>query len=133
MMIYGVGTDIVNIKRLEKNEELLNRFIRRSLSEAEQQQMVRKGLADFAARVAYVARRFAAKEAVVKALGTGFRDGIYLADIEIISDGLGKPLVELKGQARERLKQIAGGRHAAVHLSLSDDYPFAQAFAVIEV
>ncbi len=132
-MIYGIGTDIVNIKRLEKNEELLNRFIRRSLSEAEQQQMVRKGLADFAARVAYVARRFAAKEAVVKALGTGFRDGIYLADIEIISDGLGKPLVELKGQARERLKQIAAGRHASVHLSLSDDYPFAQAFAVIEI
>ena len=79
--------------------------------------------------VVYVAKRFAAKEAVAKALGTGFRDGIYLSDIEIISDELGKPFAELKGNALKRAKQYGIKK---VHLSLSDDYPFVSAMAVAE-
>jgi holo-[acyl-carrier protein] synthase len=128
-MIYGIGTDIVNISRLEKGDEFLNRFIRRCLSETERQYMQRRAIFDLQSRIMYVAKRFAAKEAVAKALGTGFRDGIYLSDIEIISDELGKPFVELKGQALHRAKSV-GVKH--IHLSLSDDTPFVSAMAVAE-
>ena len=129
-MIYGIGTDILNISRLEKGEEFLNRFTRRCLSADEQQYMQRRAIFDLQSRIMYVAKRFAAKEAVAKSLGTGFRDGIYLADIEIISDELGKPFVELKGQALLRAKSV-GIKH--IHLSLSDDAPYVSAMAVAEM
>ena len=129
-MIYGIGTDIVNINRLEKGEDFLNRFIKRCLSENEQQYMQRRAIFDLQSRVLYVAKRFAAKEAVSKALGTGFRDGIYLSDIEIISDELGKPFVELKSNALLRAKQ-EGVRK--IHLTLSDDTPFVVATAIAEM
>ena len=129
-MIYGIGTDIVNISRLEKGEDFLNRFIKRCLSANEQQYMQNRALFDTQARILYVAKRFAAKEAVSKALGTGFRDGIYLADIEIISDEWGKPFVELKANALLRAKNIGIKK---IHLSLSDDAPFVAATAVAEM
>ena len=78
----------------------------------------------------YVAKRFAAKEAVSKALGTGFRDGIYLSDIEIISDEMGKPFVELKANASVRAKNVGIKK---IHLSLSDDAPYVSAMAVAEM
>ena len=127
-MIYGIGSDIVNITRLEKGPDFLNRFIKRSMSPVEQETMERRCLADNSARILYVAKRFAAKEAVAKAFGTGFRDGLYLSDIEVRNDNIGKPFVILHGQAAELYKKI-GAKH--IHLSLSDDYPFAQAVAVI--
>ncbi len=130
-MIYGIGTDIVNIKRLEKGQDFLNRFIRRCLTDAEQQQMARRGMADTTAEILYIGKRFAAKEAVAKALGTGFRDGIYLSDIEILNDDYGRPLVSLSGNA-EKYVQKNISRNYKIHLSLSDDYPFAVAFAVLE-
>ncbi len=130
-MILGIGTDIVNVKRLEKGEAFLNRFIRRCLTEEEQQQMIRRGLADVSAMVLYLAKRFAAKEAVSKALGTGFREGIYLSDIEISNDNLGRPTVRLSGNA-EKYVQKNISHNYKIHLSLSDDYPFAVAFAVLE-
>lgn len=129
-MIYGIGTDIVNISRLEKGEEFLNRFIRRCLSENEQQYMQRRAIFDLQSRIMYVAKRFAAKEAVSKALGTGFREGIYLSDIEIISDDMGKPFVELKANALLRAKSVGIRR---IHLSLSDDAPYVSAMAVAEM
>ena len=129
-MIYGIGTDIVNISRLEKGEDFLNRFIKRCLSANEQQYMQNRALFDTQSRILYVAKRFAAKEAVSKALGTGFRDGIYLADIEIISDELGKPFVELKANALLRAKNIGIKK---IHLTLSDDAPFVAATAVAEM
>lgn len=132
-MIYGIGSDIVNIKRLEKSEEFLLRFIRRCMTESEQQTMQRRGLADMQTRIAYVAKRFAAKEAVVKALGTGFRDGLYLSDVEVINDNYGKPYVILHGNTLKYVKDTFGNREIKIHLSLSDDYPFAQAMAVLEV
>lgn len=132
-MIYGIGSDIVNIKRLEKSEEFLLRFIRRCMTESEQQTMQRRGLADMQTRIAYVAKRFAAKEAVVKALGTGFRDGLYLSDVEVINDNYGKPYVILHGNTLKYVKDTFGSREIKIHLSLSDDYPFAQAMAVLEV
>lgn len=131
-MIYGVGTDVVNISRLEKSDEFLRRFIKRSMTEDEQQAMEMRGMADAKTRIAYVAKRFAAKEAVVKALGTGFRDGIYLSDVEIINDGMGRPFVKLRGNAENYLRNKIGSKGVKIHLSLSDDYPLAQAFAVIE-
>lgn len=131
-MIYGVGTDIVNITRLEKNDEFLNRFIKRSMTESEQQAMQLRAFADLKTRVAYIAKRFAAKEAVVKALGTGFREGIYLSDVEIINDSMGRPVAHLHGNAAAYLQKTIGSRAVKIHLSLSDDYPFASAFAVIE-
>lgn len=130
-MIYGIGTDIVNVKRLEKGEAFLNRFSRRCLTEEEQQQMIRRGLDDMPAMVLYLAKRFAAKEAVSKAFGTGFRDGIYLSDIEILNDNLGRPTVRLTGNAKKYMQKIAGNNFN-IHLSLSDDYPFALAFVIIE-
>ena len=129
-MIYGIGTDIVNVSRLEKGEEFLNRFIKRCLSANEQQYMQRRAIFDFQSRIMYVAKRFAAKEAVSKALGTGFRDGIYLSDIEIISDELGKPFVELKSNALLRAQKVG---IKTVHLSISDDTPFVAATAVAEM
>lgn len=129
-MIYGIGTDIVNVTRLEKGGEFLSRFIRRCLSETEQQSMQRRAITDMQSQIMYVAKRFAAKEAVSKALGTGFRDGIYLSDIVIISDEWGKPFVELKGNALSRAKNIGIKK---IHLSLSDDYPFVSAMAVAEI
>ena len=129
-MIYGIGTDIVNVNRLEKGSDFLSRFVRRCLSETEQLNMQRRAITDMQSQIMYVAKRFAAKEAVAKALGTGFRDGIYLSDIEIISDELGKPFAELKGNALKRAKQSGIKK---VHLSLSDDYPFVSAMAVAEV
>ena len=104
-MICGIGTDIVNVNRLEKGSDFLSRFVRRCLSETEQLSMQRRAITDMQSQIMYVAKRFAAKEAVAKALGTGFRDGIYLSDIEIISDELGKPFAELKGNALKRAKQ----------------------------
>lgn len=131
-MIYGIGTDIVNMTRLEKNETFLNRFIRRSMTVMEQQAMESRGLVDDKARIAYVAKRFAAKEAVVKALGSGFRDGIYLSDIEILNDEMGRPLVHLHENAAQYLKKCIAAQNVHIHLSLSDDYPYAQAVVVIE-
>ena len=128
-MICGIGTDIVNVNRLEKGSDFLSRFVRRCLSETEQLSMQRRAITDMQSQIMYVAKRFAAKEAVAKALGTGFRDGIYLSDIEIISDELGKPFAELKGNALKRAKQYGIKK---VHLSLSDDYPFVSAMAVAE-
>lgn len=132
-MIYGIGSDIVNIKRLEKGSEFLNRFIKRCLTEREQQDMACRGLADMSVKISYVAKRFAAKEAVVKALGTGFRDGIYLSDIEISSDTMGKPFARLSGNAEKYVAQLPGGKNARIHISLSDDYPFAFAVAIVEL
>ncbi len=131
-MICGIGTDIVNIKRLDKGREFLNRFIRRCLNENERQQLTHRCFTDISAEILYLAKRFAAKEAVSKALGTGFRDGINLSNIEIFNDALGCPGVKLSGQAEQYMKAKYGDNYR-VYLSLSDDYPFAVAFAVIEI
>ncbi len=126
-MILGIGTDLVNVTRLEKSEDFLNRFIKRALTFKEEQIMERRALIDPKMRALFVAKRFAGKEAVVKALGTGFRDGLFLTDIEILNDELGKPYVRLSGTAA----QIAKARHISqVLVSLTDEYPLAMAQAI---
>ena len=130
-MIFGIGTDIVNVTRLQKSNEFLERFVKRSMTEDEQQAMGLRHLTDLQSRALYIAKRFAAKEAVVKAMGTGFQDGIYLSYIEVLHERSGRPIVKLHGAALKYVQTVVG-KHAAVHISLSDDYPFATAVAVIE-
>ena len=123
-MIYGVGVDSCDIRRIER---LLNkfgaRFTGRLLTPDEQQQPGAK-----LTQPAWLAKRFAAKEAVVKAMGTAFTDGLFLRDVRILKNASGQPQVMLSARAQARLP--AG---ASVHVSLSDEGPYAIAFAVVEV
>lgn len=124
-MIVGIGTDIVAVARLET---MLQRqgdaLVDRLLSDHE-----RQGIAGQASPARFLARRFAAKEAVLKALGTGLREGIRWRDISVVHDALGKPSAELRGQARERMEALGG---TDLHLTISDEQDYAVAFAIIE-
>lgn len=129
-MILGLGTDLVNIDRIEaalaRHEE---RFLARSFTPDE------IALADArpAMRAATLAKRWAAKEACAKALGTGIGRGFGLTDIEVIRDELGAPALVLHEGAAARLAQITPPGHAAaLHLSLTDDLPWASATVIIE-
>lgn len=130
-MIYGLGTDIVNIERIA---ETLNKFGRRFLERTytEEEQLKIAAETDERRRNARAAKLFAAKEAAVKALGTGFRDGISWCDVEISHNSLGKPLLKLGGVAEQKLATAAGGKVPLLHLSISDDYPSAVAVVIIE-
>ena len=128
-MIIGIGSDIVDMRRIERMfRRHGERFLRRIYAEPEREAAA--GLTD---PVPYLARRFAAKEAVAKALGSGFRRGVGWTEIAIVSDDLGAPVVRLSGRAAERLQALTPPGHAAmVHVSLSDEPPHALAFAIIE-
>ncbi len=131
-MIIGVGTDIVNIKRIEKVlTQHPVRFINRLLTNVEQQEI--KKHTNPRRKITWVAKRFAAKEAISKALGTGISATIRFHDMEIIHDDKGKPEVILSNHAQNYLASLGpNGMLKTVNLSLSDDYPWAQAFVVIE-
>ncbi|MDH5648214.1 MAG: holo-ACP synthase [Gammaproteobacteria bacterium] len=124
-MIYGIGTDIVRVARMQKNlERFGDKFAARILTDEE--------LAKFrgySKKANYLAKRFAAKEAAAKALGLGFQNGLQLKQISINHDKLGKPIFEFSGFARQYMmdKKIT-----SVHLSLSDEDDNAVAFVVME-
>ena len=124
-MIYGIGTDIVEVKRIEAGlERHGRRFAERILTASE--------LAAFdnsPQQAAFLAKRFAAKEAAVKALGTGFRHGISLSHINVGRDPLGRPLLEFNGEMATRM---AAAGIVSSHLSLSDEKDYALAFVVME-
>lgn len=127
-MILGIGTDIADIKRiggvLEQHGE---RFRERCFAEEE-----RVAAASAKDAAAFYAKRWAAKEAAAKALGLGIRDNIFLKDIVVTNDGMGKPALSLRGGAKERLAAITpAGTTAHIHVSLADDPPMAMAFVVI--
>lgn len=128
-MIIGFGNDLCDIRRIE--QALLRygeRFTRRCFTDVERARSDGR-----AARAASYAKRFAAKEACVKALGTGFRDGIAWKDMGVVNLPSGKPTVELTGAAAERLVRIAPpGATVVIHLTLTDEYPLAQAQVLIE-
>jgi len=127
MRIFGIGTDIVNIKRMEKLLKKNNKaFKQRIFSENEIRYCDKKKNPS-----SYYSKRFAAKEALSKALGTGIRKGINLKDIEISNDNYGKPSIKLKGSTRKFLKEKINSNKYSIHLSLSDDLPWAQATVVI--
>lgn len=130
-MIIGIGSDIVDMGRIARDlERHGSRFVDRVFGAEE------KALADSRPgdqRVATYAKRFAAKEACVKALGIGFRKGLTLKDIEVTNDEYGRPSLVLKGVAAERLKAMTPpGQSVHTHVSLTDDHILAQAFVVIE-
>lgn len=128
-MILGIGSDLCDIRRIEKSiERFGDRFTHRIFTEGERARSDRR-----AARAPSYARRFAAKEACAKALGTGLSHGVFWRDMEVVNLRSGKPTMRLTGGALDRLQSMTPGDHEAViHISLTDDPPLAQAFVIIE-
>ena len=127
MKIFGIGTDIINIKRMEKSiKKNGDNFINKVFSKNEILYGKKKKNP-----FPFYAKRFAAKEALSKALGTGIRKGINFKNIEITNDNLGKPSIELKGSTAAFLKKKIKTKKYSIYLSLSDDIPWAQATVII--
>lgn len=128
-MIIGLGSDLIDIRRIEKTlEKYGERFTKRIFTELEQRKSdARKE------RAASYAKRFAAKEACSKALGTGLSHGVFWRDMGVVNLPSGKPTMNLTNGAGERLKSMMPQGHVpVVHLTITDDYPLAQAFVIIE-
>ena len=133
-MIVGIGCDLANINRFEKAlAKFGGRFVNRAFSEREKAELARRERLSPKEHACAAAKRFAAKEACTKALGTGFRDGIFMRDIEIVHQPSGKPELYLQNGARRRLEEICGGAAFIIHVTMTDDYPWAQAFVIIEI
>jgi holo-[acyl-carrier protein] synthase len=127
-MILGIGADLIDIRRVERVlERHGERFIARIFTATERARAERRR-----DRVATYAKRYAAKEACAKALGTGMRDGIFWRDMGVVNLRSGRPTMQLTGGALERLEAITpAGHDARIDLSITDEYPLAQAFVVI--
>ncbi len=127
-MILGIGNDIIDIRRIERTlGRFGDRFTHRLFTATERARSDRRRL-----RAASYAKRFAAKEACSKALGTGLRRGVFWRDMGVVNLPGGQPTVQLTGGARARLKAITPtGMAAAIHLTITDDYPHAQAIVII--
>ena len=129
-MILGIGTDLANIDRIQGT---LDRFGERFLTRVFTDRERRKAESRPRAVAATFAKRWAAKEACSKALGTGLRMGIAWKDMGVANLRTGQPVMHLTGWAADRLKAMTpDGHEAVVHVSLTDDHPWAQAFVVIE-
>ena len=128
-MIVGIGSDLADIRRIEQTlARFGDRFTTRIFTEVERARSERKG-----DRAASYAKRFAAKEACSKALGTGLKAGVFWRDMGVVNLRSGKPTMALTGGAAKRLAELMPpGMTAVVHLSLTDDHPYAQAFVIIE-
>jgi holo-[acyl-carrier protein] synthase len=128
-MIIGIGSDLIDIRRIENTlKRFGDRFIKRVYTEGERKKAVSR-----ANSAPTYAKRFAAKEACAKALGTGFNSGVFLRDMGVINHSSGQPAFELTGGARARLEAITPpGMLARIHLTITDDGPLAQAFVIIE-
>jgi holo-[acyl-carrier protein] synthase len=128
-MILGIGSDLANIERIgETLERFGERFLQRVFTRIEREKS--EGRAE---RVASYAKRWAAKEACAKALGTGIRMGIAWKEMGVVNLKSGQPTLELTGGAQARLESLLPPGHVArIHLTITDDAPFAQAFVVIE-
>jgi holo-[acyl-carrier protein] synthase len=131
-MILGIGNDLIDIRRIEKTlARFGDRFIQRIYTEAEQRKAERRKGAGHAYAATY-AKRYAAKEAASKALGTGFRDGVYWKDLGVVNLPSGKPTIVMTGGAAERLKAITPpGMEPRVELTITDEYPMAEAMVII--
>jgi holo-[acyl-carrier protein] synthase len=128
-MIIGIGSDLIDIRRVEDTlKRFGERFTQRCFTEVERKKSDRR-----AARAASYAKRFAAKEACAKALGTGIRQGVVWRDMGVVNLPGGQPTMALTGGAALRLQKITpAGCHAVIHVTITDDFPLAQAFVVIE-
>jgi holo-[acyl-carrier protein] synthase len=127
-MIIGLGSDLIDIRRVERSiERFGDRFLDRIFTEVEKQKSDKR-----AQRAASYAKRFAAKEACSKALGTGLRKGVFWRDMGVINLPGGKPTMKLTNGALRRLEQITPKGHIAViDLTITDDFPLAQAIVII--
>lgn len=128
-MIIGLGNDMVDVRRIERTlERYGSRFVTRIFTDIEQKKSDRR-----AARAASYAKRFAAKEACSKALGTGFRRGVFWKDMGVVNEPSGRPTMQLTGGAKAQLERITPAGHlAGIQLTITDDYPYAQAIVIIE-
>jgi holo-[acyl-carrier protein] synthase len=127
-MIIGIGSDMVDIRRIEKTTERYgDRFLDRIFTETERAKSDRR-----AARAASYAKRFAAKEACAKALGTGLSRGVFWRDMGVVNLASGQPTMTLTGGAAGRLKQLVPANHdVQIHITITDDFPLAHAFVMI--
>lgn len=128
-MIIGLGSDLIDIRRVEKSlARFGERFTQRIFTEIEQAKSDRRK-----ERAASYAKRFAAKEACAKALGTGLARGVFWRDMGVVNLPGGKPTMNLTNGAAKRLEAITPpGCGAVIHLTITDDFPLAQAFVIIE-
>ncbi|MDR3424595.1 MAG: holo-ACP synthase [Alphaproteobacteria bacterium] len=128
-MIIGIGSDLANIERIGKTLETYGeRFVQRVFTPVEQAKAAKR-----ANKPATYAKRFAAKEACAKALGTGLYRGVFFRDMGVVNLPSGQPTLELSGGALKRLRAMTPpGMTARIHLTITDDAPWAQAFVVIE-
>ncbi len=128
-MILGIGTDLCNIERIEQSlERFGERFVHRCFTTIERRRAEGK-----VGRAATYAKRFAAKEACAKALGTGISDGVAWRDMGVVNLPSGKPTMALTGAAAAHLaRMVPAGHEAVIHLAITDEHPMAQAFVVIE-
>lgn len=129
LSVIGLGSDLCNIDRIAASiDRFGDRFINRIFTDTEQAKANRRQMT----RAATYAKRFAAKEACAKALGTGFRDGVFFRDMGVVNLPSGQPTLRLTGGAAARLAQITpAGHKAAIHLTMTDDHPWAQAIVLI--
>jgi holo-[acyl-carrier protein] synthase len=128
MMILGLGNDIIDIRRVERTiERYGDRFLCRVFTDIERTKSDGRAM-----RAASYAKRFAAKEACAKALGTGFRQGVFWRDMGVVNLPSGRPTLELTGGALQALVELTPEGHAArIDLTITDDFPVAQAIVII--
>lgn len=129
-MIVGLGSDLCSIERIAASlERFGDKFERRVFTDIERAKAARRPFT----KAGTLAKRFAAKEAFSKAVGTGFKGGVYMKDIGVVNAPSGAPTLELNGGARARVDALTPAGHAMhVHLTMTDDHPWAQAFVVLE-
>ena len=129
-MIIGLGSDLCSIERIQSSlDRFGERFELRVFTEVERAKAARRPFT----RAGTYAKRFAAKEAFSKAVGTGFKRGVFMKDIGVVNAPSGAPTLALSGGAAARLAEmIPPGHKAHIHLTLTDDHPWAQAFVIIE-
>ncbi len=129
-MILGLGSDLCNIERIQASLDRFGaRFENRVFTDVERARAERRPFT----KAGTLAKRFAAKEAFSKAVGTGFKRGVFMKDIGVVNAPSGAPTLALTGGAKERLDaMVPSGYRARIHLTLTDDHPWAQAFVVIE-
>ncbi|WP_300973108.1 holo-ACP synthase [Sphingomonas sp. LHG3406-1] len=129
-MIVGLGSDLCNIERIQSSfDRFGDRFLTRVFTATEQAKARRRPFTI----AGTLAKRFAAKEAFSKAVGTGFKNGVFMKDIGVVNLPSGAPTLRLTGGAAERLDALTPPGHAMrVHLTMTDDHPWAQAFVILE-
>ena len=128
-MIIAIGSDLCNIERIQNSlDRFGEKFLKRVFTEVEQA----KAASRPHTRAGTLAKRFAAKEAFSKAVGTGFKRGVFMKDIGVVNLPSGAPTLQLTGGAKARLDALAPDGHAVdIHVTMTDDYPWAQAFVIL--